>query len=72
LNFKGKEMSTYPKWIYHKTKEAKIVHTKEEHDEHGDEWAESPAEFDADVVETEVTEDSEAPKKRGRKPKVQE
>lgn len=38
---KGNFMS-YPKWIYHETKEAKVVNSKEEHDAEGNEWKEVP------------------------------
>jgi len=36
----------YPKWMYHKTKEAKIVDSKEKHLALGKEWKESPAELE--------------------------
>jgi hypothetical protein len=52
----------YPKFIYHKSHEPKVVQSKEQHEKHGDEWKESPA-----LVEVEEIEE---PKKRGRKPKA--
>lgn len=57
-------MSSYPKFIYHPVKEEKIVLSKEEHDAHGDEWKESPAHFDGEVIEKV---EPQVPKKRGRK-----
>jgi hypothetical protein len=36
---------SYPKWIYSKSGEAKIVKDEAEHKEHKD-WAESPADFE--------------------------
>lgn len=33
----------FPSWRYHKTESAKIIHSQEEHDELGDDWAMSPA-----------------------------
>lgn len=32
----------YPKWVYHKTEEAKVVQTKEEHDALKGNWQEAP------------------------------
>lgn len=32
----------YPKWIFHKTEAAKIVQTKEEHEQAGEGWEEAP------------------------------
>jgi hypothetical protein len=37
---------SYPKWLYHKDKEALIVKSEDEHKALGDEWAESPADFE--------------------------
>lgn len=36
----------YPKWIFHKTEAPKVVNTKEEHDQAGKGWEETPAAFD--------------------------
>lgn len=34
----------YPKWLYHKTRDAVIVNSKEEHDALGKGWQETPYE----------------------------
>lgn len=44
-------MSVYPKWIYSKDHEAKIVHSKEEHEAHKG-WEETPTAFDQKQDET--------------------
>lgn len=36
-------MSSYPKWLYHPTKEARIVADEAAHQALGPEWVESPA-----------------------------
>lgn len=41
------EKIEYPKVIY-KSGESKVVRSKEEHDEHGEDWKESPAEVEGD------------------------
>lgn len=41
---------SYPKWIYHKTLDAKVVKTKEEHDEAGKGWEETPFAEDKEQV----------------------
>lgn len=45
-------MSVYPKWIYHRTEAPKIVETKEEHEQAGKGWEETPAAFDKESDET--------------------
>ena len=35
----------YPKWLYHPTKESKLVNNPEEHEELGSGWYESPADY---------------------------
>lgn len=37
---------SYPKWIYHKTQEPKIVTSEAEHAKAGNGWEETPAAFD--------------------------
>lgn len=59
-------MDEYPKWLYHATEHSIIVASREEQDALGDEWAETPAEFDDSEDGVAVT----APK-RGRPKKVQ-
>lgn len=41
----------YPKWLYHKTKDAVIVNSKEEHDALGKGWQETPYEKPEKQVE---------------------
>lgn len=41
----------YPKWMYHATKPACVVNDPIEHEELGDDWAESPAAFIEAVTE---------------------
>lgn len=36
----------YPKWIYHRTLEAKIVNSEEEHKASGPLWKDTPAAFE--------------------------
>lgn len=43
-------MSSYPKWLYHPTKDAQIVTDEAAHKALGDEWAESPAAFSKSVA----------------------
>ena len=54
----------YPKWIYHKTQDAKIVQTKEEHDEVGKGWQETPFEVsekqDPKIEESSTSSNQEA------------
>lgn len=38
-------MQAYPKMIYHETLAPKIVKSKEEHENWGEDWKESPADF---------------------------
>lgn len=54
---KGNEM-VYPKWIYRKDGEAKVVNSKEEHKAAGKGWAETPTAFE----KVEEPEAEEAPK----------
>jgi hypothetical protein len=49
-------MQHYPKWIYHKELPAKIVHSKEDHDQHKD-WKESPFEIKKPELKTEQPEE---------------
>jgi hypothetical protein len=39
------EVTSYPKWIFHKELPARIVYSKEQHSVFGEEWQESPAAF---------------------------
>lgn len=39
----------YPKWLYHATKEALIVHSKEERDALGKGWVEAPVAAEPEV-----------------------
>lgn len=67
-------MKEYPKWLYHKEKEAVVVNNLEEHEALGSEWAETPAAFlqnneenlqqeeeSLDKAQTEEAESSEPP-----------
>jgi hypothetical protein len=51
---------TYPKWLYHKTEEAKIVQSAEEHKKLGPDWKESPAEFESQSSSAKSQNESEA------------
>lgn len=44
------EYAPYPKWLYHKTAEATLVHTAERHAQLGAGWYESPREAAAEIV----------------------
>ncbi len=46
----------YPSWRYHKTELAKIIHSHEEHEALGDDWAQSPAAFE-EVAAKDVEQD---------------
>ncbi len=37
---------TYPKWLYHKTNQPKVVQSEEEHAGLGEGWEETPTAFD--------------------------
>lgn len=41
----------FPKWVYHKTLEPKVVHTQEELESLGKGWEETPAAFDQESDE---------------------
>lgn len=43
---------SYPKWIYHKTEAPKVVNSKEEHDQKGKGWQETPFEQDQEQIPT--------------------
>lgn len=62
-------MSSYPKWLY-SVDGAVLVQTHEEHAALVGTWRESPADVQAEEVPADVPE--EAPKRRGRPPKVSE
>lgn len=54
-------MSSYPKWLYHRSEPARIVEDQVEHLALGDGWVESPADVDASALEQD-----EAPKSTGK------
>lgn len=72
-------MIEFPKWIYHKTLEAKVVQSNEEQIKAGPEWKETPAYFlennsdlepvseESQESEVEKTEAATSKKKRGSK-----
>ena len=41
----------YPKFLYHKTEQPKVVHTQEQADQLGSEWKATPADVDQPEVE---------------------
>lgn len=52
----------YPKWIYHAEEEAKVVHSKAEHEAAGKGWFETP-------VVAEVSAEAEGKDKKDKKAK---
>lgn len=50
------EKVEYPKWKYHKTKEAELVFDEKQEKALGKGWAESPAEFEENKKEEKVKE----------------
>jgi hypothetical protein len=54
-------MNQFPKWKYHATEPARVVHDEAAETALGDDWAESPADHQPASAEP-------APVKRGRKP----
>jgi hypothetical protein len=67
---------SYPKWIYHKTEQPKIVQTKEEHDSLKGDWKEVPFESVEKQVEaaekpqTSETEENHTPDVKAPEAKV--
>lgn len=50
-------MNQYPKWLYHRTKGAKLLHNEEEEKALGRGWKDTPAEFEKkDALEADETE----------------
>lgn len=62
----------FPRWIYHKEKDAKIVYSKEDYEKCGIEWANKPfCEGEYNHQPSKVSEEQkEEPKKRTRQPKA--
>lgn len=54
-------MSSYPKWVYHRSEPARVVEDAVEQLALGEGWVESPADVDAPAPEP------EAPKGKGKK-----
>lgn len=57
----------YPRWLYHKSESAKIVHNEAEEASLGGGWAESPADCEQSPVEQQVETQAEAKPKRKTK-----
>lgn len=48
----------YPKWLYHATEKARLVHSEEEHEALGAAWVEHPDDVVAEPEAVEVPEDT--------------
>ena len=59
---------SFPKWKYHHANEPKLVNSEAEELSLGEEWGESPAEFE--TAETYVEHMQEWPEKPAKKPRA--
>lgn len=60
-------MSVYPKWLYHKSEEPKVVKSKEEHEALGKGWEESPEAFAEKKAEASKADKDSKPDKEPKK-----
>lgn len=54
-----KSTGSFPRWRYHRVLPGKIVMTAEENEILGDEWEDSPAAFESEVIEVGSAVDAE-------------